>query len=145
MSPGSLDDDRQQSVWCSSQMQPDAACQGRQARSPGSDVTTTAHNEIFDAKIRSKSDVVLEHVKGERPAKKHTAKIRNRRPRRTSTGDDGRDVLSVFRTRYSAHLQEIVITTVVKTSVPDVRLSIPAVSCVVTSANAGKPRSIFIK
>ena len=60
-------------------------------------------------------------------------------------GDDGRDVLSVFRTRYSAHLREIAVTTVVKTSVPDVRLSIPAVSCVVTSVSAGKLRSIFIK
>ena len=62
-------------------MQPDAACQGRQTRSPGSDVTTTAHNENFDAKIRSESDVALEHVKGERPAKKYAAEIRNRRPR----------------------------------------------------------------
>ena len=30
-------------------MRPDAACQGRQARSPGSGVTATAHVEIFDA------------------------------------------------------------------------------------------------
>ena len=35
------------------QTKPDAACQGRQARSPGSDVTATAHVKIFDAKIRS--------------------------------------------------------------------------------------------
>ena len=92
-----------------------------------------------------KSDLALKHAQDEVSAKKAPQKIRNRRLRRTRTGDDERDVPSVYRTRYSAHLQEIAVTTVEKTSVPDVRLSIPAVSCVATSASAGKPRPIFIK
>ena len=37
-------------------------------------VTATAHNEIFDAKIRSRSDVAPKHVKGERPVRNCTAK-----------------------------------------------------------------------
>ena len=48
-----MDDGSQQSLRCRFQTRPDAACQGRQARSPGSDVTATAHVKIFDAKVRS--------------------------------------------------------------------------------------------
>ena len=108
-------------------------------------VTATARNEIFDAKIRSRSDVAPKHVKSERPVRNRTAKSRRRRPRRTSTRDDCIDVYSICRTRYCAHPWEINVALVTDTSVPDVRLSIPAVSCVVTSASAGKPRSISIK
>ena len=43
-------------------------------------VTTTAHNEIFDAKIRSRSDVEPKHVKGERPVRNCTAKSRRAPP-----------------------------------------------------------------
>ena len=51
--PCGVDDGSQQSLRCRFQTRPDAACQGRQARSPGSDVTATAHVKIFEAKIRS--------------------------------------------------------------------------------------------
>ena len=37
-------------------------------------VTATAHNEVFDAKFRSRSDVAPKHVKGERPVRNWTAK-----------------------------------------------------------------------
>ena len=72
-------------------------------------------------------------------------KSRKRRPRRTSTGDDCIDFYSICRTRYCAHPWEIDIALVAETTFPDACLKIPAVSCVVTSATAGKPRSIFIK
>ena len=108
-------------------------------------VTETAHNKIFDAKIRSKSDVAPKHVKGERPVKNRTAKSRKRRPRRRSTRDDCIDVYSICRTRYCAHPWEVNVALVAETSVPDALLRIPAVSCVVTSASAGKPRSISIR
>ena len=72
-------------------------------------------------------------------------KSRKRRLRRTSTRDGCIDVYSICRTRYCAHLWEINVALVAETSVPDVRRRIPAVACVVTSASAGKPRSIFIK
>ena len=78
-------------------MQPEAACQGRQARSPGSDVTASSGTAIstmnFDmfrnfVKISFKFDVALKHAQDEVPVKKAPQKIRNRRPRRTRTGDD---------------------------------------------------------
>ena len=72
-------------------------------------------------------------------------KAEKRRPRRTSTRDDCIDVYFVCRTRYCAHPWEIDVALVAETSVPDARLRIPAVSCVVTSASAGKPWSISIK
>ena len=108
-------------------------------------VTATARNEIFDAKIRSRSDVAPKHVKGERPVRNRTAKSRRRRPRRTSTRDDCIDVYSICRPRYCAHPREINVAFVAETSVPNACLRIPTVSCVVTSASAGKPRSISIK
>ena len=108
-------------------------------------VTATAHIEIFDAKIRSISEVAPKHVKGERPAKNRTTTSRGRRPRRTSARDDCIDVYPFCRTRYCAHPWEIDTTLVAETSVPDACLKIPAVSCVVTSASAGNPRSISIK
>ena len=37
-------------------------------------VTATAHIEMFDTKIRSRSDVAPKHVKGERPARNRTTK-----------------------------------------------------------------------
>ena len=113
----------------------------------GISVTATAHNEIFDAKIRSRSDVPPKHVKGERPVRNRTAKSRKRRPQKkgTSTRDDCIDVYSFCRTRYCAHPWEIDIALVAETRISDACLKIPAVSCVVTSASAGKPRSISIK
>ena len=51
--PCGVDDGSQQSLRGRFQTRPDAACQGRQARSPGSDVTATAHVKVFEAKIRS--------------------------------------------------------------------------------------------
>ena len=72
-------------------------------------------------------------------------KAEKRRQRRASTRDDCIDVYSICRTRYCAHPLEIDIALVAETSIPDACLKIPAVSCVVTSASAGKPRSISIK
>ena len=99
----------------------------------------------FRCKNSFKSDVALKDVKGERPAKQAYQKSRNRRPRRTSARDDRKDVYPVRRTRYCAHPWEIDTTLRAETSVPDACLKIPAVSCVVTSASAGKPRSISTK
>ena len=84
-----------------------------------------------------KSDVALKHAQDEVPAKKAPQKIRNRRPRRANARNDRKDVYFVYKTRYCAHPREIDTTVVPETRVPDVRLSIPAVSCVVTSASAG--------
>ena len=67
--PCGVDDDPQQSLRCRFQTRPDAACQGRQARSPGSDVTATAHVN-FRSKNSFKSDVALKHAPDERPVKK---------------------------------------------------------------------------
>ena len=55
------------------------------------------------------------------------------------------DVYPFCRTRYCAHPWEIDVTLVAETNVPDACLKIPAVSCVVNSANAGKLRSISFK
>ena len=96
-------------------------------------VTATTHNEIFDAKMRSRSDVAPKHDKGERSVRNRTAKNRKCRPRRTSTRDDCIDVYSICRTRYCAHPWEIDVALVAETSAPDACLRIPAVSCVVTS------------
>ena len=43
-------------------------------------VTATAHNEIFEAKIRSRPDVAPKHNKDERPVKNRTAKGRRAPP-----------------------------------------------------------------
>ena len=101
----------------------------------------------FRCKNSFKSDVAPEHVRGERPARNHTQKSRNRRPRRTGERDDRIDVYPVCITRYCAHPWEIDTTFVAETRVPDVCLKIPAVSCVVTraSASAGKPWSNSMK
>ena len=64
------------------QTSPDAACQGRQARSPGSDVTAssgTATSTGFDmfrnfAKNSFKFDVALKHAQDEVPVRKSTPK-----------------------------------------------------------------------
>ena len=69
--------------------------------------------------------------------KKHPRKIRNRRPRRANARNDQKRRTFRPKTRYCAHPQEVDTTIVPETRVPDVRLSIPAVSCVVTSASAG--------
>ena len=106
-------------------------------------VTATARNEIFDAKIRSRSDVAPKHVKGERPVRNRTAKSRRRRPRGTSTRDDCIVVYSICRTRYCAHPWEINVALVAETSVPNACLRIPTVSCVVTSALALGSRGQF--
>ena len=75
---------------------PYAASQGRQARSLGSDVTassgtatsTSTCSENF-VKNSFKFDVALKHAQDEVPARKAPQKKnRNRRSRRTSTGDD---------------------------------------------------------
>ena len=64
-------------------------------------------------------------------------KIRNRRPRRANARK--RPKRRTFRPKNTVLCpsQEIDTTIVPETRVPDVRLSIPAVSCVVTSASAG--------
>ena len=72
----------------------DAACQGRQARSLGSDVTASSGTAISADMFRNfvknsfKFDVALKHAQDEVPAKKAPQKSRNRRSRQTSTGDD---------------------------------------------------------
>ena len=73
-----MDNGSQQSLWCSFQTSPDAACQGRQARSPGSDVTassgTAISTDIFRNFVKNsfKSDVALKHAQDEVPARKST-------------------------------------------------------------------------
>ena len=91
-----------------------------------------------------KSDVALIHAQDEVPARKASRKIKNRRPRRVNARDDEKDVYFVCKTRYCAHPWEIDTTIVPETRVPDVRLSIPAVSCVVTSASAGSRGQILL-
>ena len=91
-------------------------------------------------KIRSRSDVAPKHVKGEGPAINRTQKSRGRRPRRTSSRDDRIDDHSINITRYCVHPWEIKTILIAETyEVSDDCLKVPVVSCVVTSASAGKP------
>ena len=71
---------------------PDAACQGRQARSLGSDVTASSGTAISTnfatstcsenfVKNSFKFDVALKHAQDEVPARKAPQKSRNRRSR----------------------------------------------------------------
>ena len=92
-----------------------------------------------------KSDAALKHAQDEVPAKKASQKIRNRRPRIARARDDRKDVYFVCKTRYCAHPWEIDSTILPETRVPDVRLNIPAVSCVVTSASAGSRGQFLLK
>ena len=69
-----MDDGSQQSLRCRFQTRPDAACQGRQARSPGSDVTATAHVKIFEAKIRSNLTWHSNMLKTKDLSEKHSRK-----------------------------------------------------------------------
>ena len=81
--------------------------------------------------------MALKHAQGERPARKASQKIGNRRPRKANARDDQKDVYFVCKTRYCAHPWEIDTTIVPETRVPDVRLIIPAVSCVVRALALG--------
>ena len=84
------------------QTRPDAACQGRQARSPGSDVTATAHVKIFEAKNSFKSDVALKHAPDKGPVKKKADQKSEIAPARDD--EKRRRKKAVPRTRWSAHL-----------------------------------------
>ena len=131
--------------------EPDAACQGRQARSLGSDVTassgTAISTDMFGNFVKNsfKFDVALKHAQDEVPVRKSTPEKQKSPLATNKHRRRQRDVPNAYRTRYCVYLWEISITTVKETSVPDVRLSIPVVSCVANSASAGKLRSIFIK
>ena len=135
---------------------PDAACQGRQARSLGSDVTASSGTAISTnfatstclenfVKNSFKFDVALKHAQDEVPARKSTPekqkpplatkKHRRRLKRRPQRVQNTVLCQSLGDIHYYSKGNQC----------PDVRLSIPAVSCVATSASAGKLRSIFIK
>ena len=89
------------------------------------------------AKNSFKSDVALKHAQDEVPARKAPQKRRNRRPRRANGRK--RQKRRTFRPKNTVlcSSQEIDTTIVPETRVPDVCLSILAVSCVVTSVSAG--------
>ena len=97
------------------------------------------------AKNSFKSDVALKHAQVEVPAKKAPQKIRNRRPRRANARK--RQKRRTFRLKNTVLCtsQEIDTTIVPETRVPDVRLSILAVSCVVTSVSAGSQGQLLPK
>ena len=107
-------------------------------------VTATARNEIFKAKFVQGLTWHPNMLKV-----KDLSEIKRQKaedaPRRTSARDDCIDVYSICRTRYCAHIWEINVAFVAESSVPYACLRIPMVSCVVTSASAGKPRSISIE
>ena len=75
-----MDDDLQNPGQISSRTRPYDACQGRQARNPGSDVTATADvnnfQQVFQQNTKNSfnSDVALKHARGQRPAKKQPQK-----------------------------------------------------------------------
>ena len=84
-----------------------------------------------------KSDVALKHAQDEVPARKAPQKIRNRRPRRPNARKRPKRPTFRLKNTVLCPSQEIDTTIVPETRVPDVRLSILAVSCVVTSVSAG--------
>ena len=92
-----------------------------------------------------KSDVALKHAQDEVPARKSTSENQKSPLATNKHRRRQKDVPNVYTTRYCVYLLEISVTTVEKTSVPDVRLSVPAVSCVATSASAGLLKSISIE
>ena len=135
---------------------PDAACQGRQARSLGSDVTASSGTAISTnfatstclenfVKNSFQFDVALKHAQDEVPARKSTPEKQksplatNRHRRRLKRRPQRIQNTVLCQSPGDIHYYSK------ETSVSDVRLSIPAVSCVATSASAGNPRSIFIK
>ena len=89
------------------------------------------------AKNSFKSDVALKHAQDEVPAKKAPQKIRNCRPRRANARKRPKGRTFRLKNKVLCPSQEIDTTVVPETRVPDVRLSILAVSCVVTSVSAG--------
>ena len=138
--PCGVDDDSQQSQRCRFQTRPDAACQGRQARSPGSDVTATAHVKIFEAKIRSNLTWHSNMLQTKDLSKKQ---IRNQKspPRETTRREDVEKqspehgevlIFGLWRLHYIGNGNRCS-----RCSPKD-----PAASCAVTSASAGKPWSI---
>ena len=131
---------------------PDAACQGRQARSLGSDVTASSGTAISTnfatstclenfVKNSFKFDVALKHAQDEVPARKSTPE--KQKPPLATNKHRRRQKRRPRRIQNTVLCQSL--GDILYYSVPDVRLSIPAVSCVATSASAGNPRSIFIK
>ena len=89
------------------------------------------------AKNSFKSDVALKHAQDEVPARKAPQKIRNRRPRRPNARKRPKRRTFRLKNTVLCPSQEIDTTIVPETRVPDVRLSILAMSCVVTSVSAG--------
>ena len=95
--PCDVDDGSQQSLRGRFQTRPDAACQGRQARSPGSDVTATAHVKIFEAKIRSNltwhsnmlqtKDLSEKHIRNQKSPPARDDEERRRRNQSLEHGD----------------------------------------------------------
>ena len=90
--PWCINDDPQNPGQISSRTRPHDACQGRQPRSPGSDVTATANNNNFrqvfqqNTEASFKSDVALKHTRGQRPAEEQPQKER-RTPARAKKQD----------------------------------------------------------
>ena len=138
--PCGVDDDPQQSQRCRFQTRPDAACQGRQARSPGSDVTATAHVKIFEAKIRSNLTWHSNMLQTKDLSKKADQKSeiaparedRKRRRKKQSLEHGEVPIFGVWRLHYIGNRNRCS-----RCSPED-----PAASCAVTSASAGKPWSI---
>ena len=125
-----------------------AACQGRQARSPGSDVTassgTAMSTDFATRHVQKFCQKFVQIWRGTQTCsrwstcqKKHPRKSEITASEERTQETTKKTYFFVWKTRYCAHPPEIDTTIVPETRVPDVRLSIPAVSCVVTSASAG--------
>ena len=89
------------------------------------------------AKNSFKSDVALKHAQDEVPARKSTPENQKLPPARGERKKRPKRRIFRLKNTVLSHPQEIDTTIVPETRVPNVRLSIPAVSCVVTSASAG--------
>ena len=89
------------------------------------------------AKKSFKSDVALKHAQDEVPARKAPQKIRKSPPAKSERNKTTKKTYFRLKDTVLCPSQEIDTTIVPETRVPDVRLSILAVSCVVTSVSAG--------